>query len=146
MVSYKGYLNFISTLRTAKQEHINVYFAIEMIRQLKLSKNEAVLIVLPNNLSHDERWLYHYRIRYKLYPQKIDFTENWSGKLERVSYDYRIYKGKLPVTIDSSNLLPLNLSNYRHVITIGEARFDIPNFTLLTYAEDVKGAVYQRMQ
>lgn len=144
MAGYAGYVNFISTLKPANEEHINVYFAAEMIRQLKLTKDEAVLVVLPDSLPYESRWFYHYRIRYKFYPQKVDFAENWSGKLERVSYDYRNYKGKLPVTIDPSNMLPLILSNYRYVITIAGAKLNLPNFTLLTDAEDVKGAVYQR--
>lgn len=143
---YRQHLDFISKMRDANQEHINVYFASEVISKLRPPPKVPILIVLPPNLSVDERWLYHYRIRYRLYPYKIDFAEPaWGTGLRKVSYDYRQYKGKMPITIDTSNLLPVRTSDYRYILTIAGAKVDLPGFVMITDAEDVKGAVYKRV-
>lgn len=144
--SYLDYLSFVSKLRNAGEEHINVYFVSEVIGNLRPAHDEPVLIVLPSALSNDERWFYHYRIRYRLYPQKIDFAEIIGGSLKKVSYDYRQYKGKLPITIHPSDLLPLKASDYRYVITIAGAKVELPDSMVVTDATDVKGVVYQRVR
>lgn len=143
---YRGYIGFISKAKEAGQEQINVYFATEVVGNLRPSNEEPVLIVLPPGLTTDERWAYHFRIRYKLYPQKVDFAEPISDKgLMKVSYDYRQYKRALPVSIDPSNLLPLRLSSYRYIIAISGAQVDLPEFVVITDAEDVKGKIYERV-
>lgn len=142
---YRGYTGFISKAKDAGQEQINIYFVSEVVGNLRPPVDEPVLIVLPQGLSTDERWAYHFRIRYKLYPQKIDFAEPISGKgLMRISYDYRQYKGALPVAMAPSNLLPLRLSSYRYIIAIAGAQAYLPGFVVITDAEDVKGKIYER--
>lgn len=143
--SYGHYLTSLSKIRNVDEENINVYFVSTVLEKLKPNRKKPVLIVLPRKLSTDERWFYHFRIRYKLYPQKIDFAEIMKGgTLRKVSYDYRKYKKPLPLSLDASNLFPLNLQDYDYLITLAGARVSLPGFTIITDARDVKAVIYMR--
>jgi len=143
--AYGDYLTSISKIKNYDQEHINVYFVSTVIEKLNVDTDKPVLIILPPGLSVDERWFYHFRIRYKLYPQKIDFAEiTAAGKLNKVSYDYNKYKKPLPVSIDTSNLSPIKATDYNYILAIAGAKLYLPGFIIITDARDVKAVVYKR--
>lgn len=142
---YGKYLGSLAKIKNANEENINVFFVTTVIEKLNPKEKEALLVILPPGLSPDERWFYHFRTRYKLYPRKIDFAEiTGRGALKKVSYDYRKYKNTLPVSLDDSNLLPLEIKDYTYIITLAGARVYLPGFTIITDAQDVRAVVYMR--
>jgi len=143
--AYGKYVDSLSKIKNFNQENINVFFVSTVLEKLKPKKEKAVLIILPPGLLADERWFYHFRIRYRLYPQKIDFAEILGrGMLKKVSYDYRNYKKPLPLSLDASNLLPLKTKDYTYIITLAGARAHLPGFSIITDARDVRAIVYKR--
>lgn len=143
---YREYLTYVSKLeKHAHSENINVHFVTEAINKISPFLDGPILVILPPDLPGHERWFFHYRIRYKLYPLKVDFAQvAWGGELRKISYDHRLYKGELPVGVNPSNLLPINTADYKYIFTIAPARAYLPNFTVI--AKDMNGVVYKRSQ